>query len=150
MRILLGWAWTYLIVAEVVGTMSGITLFISRSSGRYLHYEYVYAAIAMIGIIRSLTTDMTLAWLAGFALSVEAPAFEIPAAGSHHDASGRRPGGSDGERRQHPGFQGLISHVARPSPSAGLPGKEPRGRRPLQEDQPASRRAGRPRPAQEL
>jgi len=25
MRILLGWAWTYLIVAEVVGTMSGIT-----------------------------------------------------------------------------------------------------------------------------
>jgi NitT/TauT family transport system permease protein len=28
MRILLGWAWTYLIVAEVVGTMSGITYFI--------------------------------------------------------------------------------------------------------------------------
>ncbi len=63
MRILLGWAWTYLIVAEVFGTMSGITLFITLQ-GRYLHYENVYAAIAMIGII-GLTTDMTLAWLAG-------------------------------------------------------------------------------------
>lgn len=61
MRILLGWAWTYLIVAEVFGTMSGITLFITLQ-GRYLHYENVYAAIAMIGII-GLSTDMTLAWL---------------------------------------------------------------------------------------
>jgi NitT/TauT family transport system permease protein len=63
MRILLGWAWTYLIVAEVFGTMSGITLFITLQ-GRYLHYENVYAAIAMIGII-GLTTDMILAGLAG-------------------------------------------------------------------------------------
>ncbi|MGZ8271831.1 MAG: ABC transporter permease, partial [Methylophilus sp.] len=29
MRILLGWAWTYLIVAELIGTSSGITLFIT-------------------------------------------------------------------------------------------------------------------------
>jgi NitT/TauT family transport system permease protein len=62
MRILLGWAWTYLIVAEVVGTMSGITYFIYQQA-RYRHYDNVYAAIGMIGII-GLTTDMTLAWLA--------------------------------------------------------------------------------------
>jgi NitT/TauT family transport system permease protein len=61
MRILLGWAWTYLIVAEVVGTMTGITLFIYQQA-RYRNFENVYAAIAMIGII-GLSTDMFLAWL---------------------------------------------------------------------------------------
>jgi len=61
MRILLGWAWTYLIVAEVVGTMSGITLFINQQA-RYRNFDNVYAAIAMIGII-GLFTDMFLAWL---------------------------------------------------------------------------------------
>lgn len=61
MRILLGWAWTYLIVAEVVGTMSGITFFINQQA-RYRNFENVYAAIAMIGII-GLATDMFLAWL---------------------------------------------------------------------------------------
>ena len=62
MRILLGWAWTYLIVAEVFGTMSGITFFITLQ-GRYNQYDNVYAAIMMIGVI-GLATDMTLAWLA--------------------------------------------------------------------------------------
>jgi NitT/TauT family transport system permease protein len=61
MRILLGWAWTYLIVAEVVGTMSGITLFINQQA-RYRNFDNVYAAIAMIGII-GLATDMLLARL---------------------------------------------------------------------------------------
>ena len=61
MRILLGWAWTYLIVAEVVGTMTGITLFIYQQA-RYRNFENVYAAIAMIGII-GLSTDMFLSWL---------------------------------------------------------------------------------------
>lgn len=59
MRILLGWAWTYLIVAEVVGTMSGITFFINQQA-RYRNFENVYAAIFMIGII-GLTSDMVLA-----------------------------------------------------------------------------------------
>jgi NitT/TauT family transport system permease protein len=61
MRILLGWAWTYLIVAEVVGTMSGITYFINQQA-RYRNFDNVYAAIMMIGII-GLTTDFFLAWL---------------------------------------------------------------------------------------
>ena len=59
MRILLGWAWTYLIVAEVVGTMSGITFFINQQA-RYRNFDNVYAAIAMIGII-GFTTDLVLA-----------------------------------------------------------------------------------------
>jgi NitT/TauT family transport system permease protein len=63
MRILLGWAWTYLIVAEVVGTMSGITFFINQQA-RYRNFDNVYAAIAMIGII-GFSTDMFLAWLGG-------------------------------------------------------------------------------------
>lgn len=61
MRILLGWAWTYLIVAEVVGTMSGITFFINQQA-RYRNFDNVFAAIGMIGII-GLTTDMLLAWI---------------------------------------------------------------------------------------
>ncbi|MGB8166261.1 MAG: ABC transporter permease [Chthoniobacteraceae bacterium] len=59
MRILLGWAWTYLIVAEVVGTMSGITFFINQQA-RYRNFDNVYAVIFMIGII-GLTCDLTLA-----------------------------------------------------------------------------------------
>jgi NitT/TauT family transport system permease protein len=60
-RILLGWAWTYLIVAELIGTTSGITWFITQQA-RYQHFPNVYAAIAMIGII-GLGTDMLLGLL---------------------------------------------------------------------------------------
>jgi NitT/TauT family transport system permease protein len=60
-RILLGWAWTYLIVAELIGTSSGITWFITQQA-RYEHFENVYAAILMIGII-GLGTDLVLGWL---------------------------------------------------------------------------------------
>lgn len=59
MRILLGWAWTYLIVAEVVGTMSGITYFINQQA-RYQNFDNVFAAIAMIGII-GFGSDLILA-----------------------------------------------------------------------------------------
>jgi len=61
MRILLGWAWTYLIVAELIGTSSGITWFITQQA-RYKNFDNVYAAIMMIGII-GLSTDLLLAWL---------------------------------------------------------------------------------------
>ena len=61
MRILLGWAWTYLIVAELIGTSSGITWFITQQA-RYKNFENVYAAIMMIGFI-GLATDLLLAWL---------------------------------------------------------------------------------------
>ncbi|NNJ92812.1 MAG: ABC transporter permease [Gammaproteobacteria bacterium] len=61
MRILLGWAWTYLIVAELIGTSSGITWFITQQA-RYKNFDNVFAAIMIIGII-GLTTDLLLAWL---------------------------------------------------------------------------------------
>ncbi len=58
-RILLGWAWTYLIVAELIGTTTGITWFITQQA-RYQHFENVFAAIIIIGII-GLGSDMVLA-----------------------------------------------------------------------------------------
>lgn len=58
-RILLGWAWTYLIVAEVVGESSGITWFINQQA-KYRLFDNVYAAILMIGIV-GLLTDWILA-----------------------------------------------------------------------------------------
>ena len=58
-RILLGWAWTYLIVAELIGTSSGITWFITQQA-RYKNFDNVFAAIIMIGII-GLISDMLLA-----------------------------------------------------------------------------------------
>ncbi len=58
-RILLGWAWTYLIVAELIGTTSGITWFITQQA-RYQHFDNVFAAIMIIGII-GLGSDMILA-----------------------------------------------------------------------------------------
>lgn len=61
LRILLGWAWTYLIVAELIGTSSGITWFITQQA-RYKNFDNVFAAIIMIGII-GLLSDMILAKL---------------------------------------------------------------------------------------
>jgi len=60
-RILLGWAWTYLIVAELIGTSSGITFFITQQA-RYQHFDNVYAGILVIGIVGS-ATDIVLAIL---------------------------------------------------------------------------------------
>jgi NitT/TauT family transport system permease protein len=60
-RILLGWAWTYLIVAELIGTSSGITWFITQQA-RYQHFDNVYAAIFMIGLL-GLGGDLLLAML---------------------------------------------------------------------------------------
>ncbi len=58
-RILLGWAWTYLIVAELIGTSSGITFFITQQA-RYQHFDNVYASILVIGFI-GIATDIALA-----------------------------------------------------------------------------------------
>lgn len=63
-RILLGWAWTYLIVAELIGTSSGITWFITQQA-RYQHFDNVYAAIIIIGII-GLGGDLLLAKLSKY------------------------------------------------------------------------------------
>src|SRR5512139_1320705 len=57
-RILLGWAWTYLIVAELIGTSSGITWYITQQA-RYQHFDAVYAAMLIIGVI-GFGTDLLL------------------------------------------------------------------------------------------
>jgi NitT/TauT family transport system permease protein len=61
MRILIGWAWTYLVVAELIGEMSGISAFLYQQQ-RYRHFENVYAGIVMIGII-GLVTDQVLGFV---------------------------------------------------------------------------------------
>ncbi|HEY8926244.1 MAG TPA: ABC transporter permease subunit [Polyangia bacterium] len=60
MRVLLGWAWTYLIVAELIGVSSGITFFINQQA-KYRAYDKVFASIILIGLI-GLGTDVALAW----------------------------------------------------------------------------------------
>jgi len=60
-RVLLGWAWTYLIVAELIGTSSGITYFINLQA-KYRQYDNVMAAILLIGIV-GLGGDLVLAWI---------------------------------------------------------------------------------------
>ena len=59
MRVLLGWAWTYLIVAELIGVSSGITFFINQQA-KYRAYDRVFASIILIGLI-GLLTDVLLA-----------------------------------------------------------------------------------------
>jgi NitT/TauT family transport system permease protein len=59
MRILIGWAWTYLVVAELIGEKSGISAFIYQEQ-RYRHFDNVYAAIAVIGLV-GLGIDQLLA-----------------------------------------------------------------------------------------
>ncbi|HDJ7846931.1 TPA: ABC transporter permease subunit, partial [Acinetobacter baumannii] len=58
LRVLLGWAWTYLIVSELIGTTSGITWFITQQA-RYQNFDNVYAAILIIGVI-GLVCDWVL------------------------------------------------------------------------------------------
>ncbi len=64
MRILIGWAWTYLVVAELIGEKSGISAFLYQQQ-RYRHFDNVYASIIMIGMI-GLLTDQVLAFVGGF------------------------------------------------------------------------------------
>ncbi len=61
LRVLLGWAWTYLIVAELIGASSGISWYINQQ-GKYRAYENVFAGIIIIGLI-GLITDQVLGWL---------------------------------------------------------------------------------------
>lgn len=60
-RILIGWAWTYLVVAELIGAKSGISAFLYQSQ-RYKQFDNVYASIIMIGLI-GLLTDQILAFI---------------------------------------------------------------------------------------
>jgi len=63
LRILLGWAWTWLVIAELIGVKSGLTEFI-ETQGRYRNFDRVYPVIILIGIT-GFVTDQFLSWLHG-------------------------------------------------------------------------------------
>jgi NitT/TauT family transport system permease protein len=61
LRITLGWCWTYLIIAEIVASDSGIG-YVIWSARRYVKTPEVMAGILAIGIIGFLT-DQFIRWL---------------------------------------------------------------------------------------
>ncbi|MFC7336965.1 ABC transporter permease [Haloferula chungangensis] len=63
LRILLGWAWTWLVIAELIGVKSGLTEFI-ETQGRYRNFDRVFPIIILIGVT-GFVTDQILAWLHG-------------------------------------------------------------------------------------
>ena len=63
LRILLGWAWTWLVIAELIGVKSGLTEFI-ETQGRFRNFDRVYPIIILIGVT-GFVTDQILSWLHG-------------------------------------------------------------------------------------
>jgi NitT/TauT family transport system permease protein len=57
MRITMGWAWTYLVVAEIVAANSGLGYAILRAQ-RYLHTDKIFAGIIIIGAIGLITDQL--------------------------------------------------------------------------------------------
>ncbi|CAM3224076.1 ABC transporter permease [Sporolactobacillus spathodeae] len=61
LRMILGWAWTYIIVAELVGASSGIGYMIIQSQ-RMLNTSNIFVGILTIGVI-GLIFDYVFKWL---------------------------------------------------------------------------------------
>lgn len=64
-RLTIGWAWTYLVVAEMVAASNGLGYMILRSQ-RYLATDTIFAGLILIGLI-GLVTDWTFRILARIA-----------------------------------------------------------------------------------
>src|SRR5213082_3283205 len=64
LRITIGWAWTYLIVAELLGAERGIGTFILISE-RFLRMDRIIAAILTIGVLGLITTRSSVSSIAG-------------------------------------------------------------------------------------
>ena len=60
LRITMGWAWTYLVVAELVAANSGLGYSILRAQ-RFLQTDTIFAGIIVIGLI-GLLTDQAFRW----------------------------------------------------------------------------------------
>ncbi|MGS0744448.1 ABC transporter permease [Syntrophomonas erecta subsp. sporosyntropha] len=54
LRICMGWAWTYLVIAELVAANSGLGFMILRSQ-RFLHTDQIFAGLIVIGGLGILT-----------------------------------------------------------------------------------------------
>ena len=63
LRILLGWAWTWLVIAELIGVKSGLTEFI-ETQGRFRNFDRVFPVIILIGVT-GFVMDQVLSWLHG-------------------------------------------------------------------------------------
>ena len=61
MRITMGWAWTYLVVAELVASNSGLGYAILRAQ-RFLKTDTIFGGILLIGLI-GLLMDQAFRWL---------------------------------------------------------------------------------------
>jgi len=61
LRITMGWAWTYLVVAELVAANSGLGYAILKAQ-RYLKTDTIFAGIILIGVI-GLLMDQGFRWL---------------------------------------------------------------------------------------
>jgi NitT/TauT family transport system permease protein len=61
LRITMGWAWTYLVVAELVAANSGLGYAVLRAQ-RFLQTDTIFAGIIVIGLI-GLLTDQLFRWL---------------------------------------------------------------------------------------
>ncbi|MBI5333678.1 MAG: ABC transporter permease [Burkholderiales bacterium] len=61
LRITMGWAWTYLVVAELVAANSGLGYSILKAQ-RYLKTDTIFAGIVLIGLI-GLLMDQGFRWL---------------------------------------------------------------------------------------
>ena len=61
LRVTMGWAWTYLVVAELVAANSGLGYAILKAQ-RFLQTDKIFAGIMIIGII-GLITDQAFRWV---------------------------------------------------------------------------------------
>jgi NitT/TauT family transport system permease protein len=61
LRLTLGFAWTYLVVAELVAANSGLGYAILKAQ-RFLQTDKIFAGIILIGLI-GLLTDQAFRWL---------------------------------------------------------------------------------------
>ncbi|QJT07577.1 ABC transporter permease [Oceanidesulfovibrio marinus] len=61
LRITIGWAWTYLVVAELVAANSGLGYLILRAQ-RFLAIDRIFAGLIIIGLL-GLATDALFKWL---------------------------------------------------------------------------------------
>jgi NitT/TauT family transport system permease protein len=61
MRVTLGWAWTYLVVAELVAANSGLGYAILKAQ-RFLQTDKIFAGIILIGLIGLVTDQMFRLW----------------------------------------------------------------------------------------
>ena len=61
LRITFGWAWTYLVVAEIVAASSGLGFMIMQSQ-RFLKTSHIIVGILVIGVI-GIIIDLAFKWL---------------------------------------------------------------------------------------